>query len=192
MDPLGADEIIGAANLLLTTGAARPGATLRAVDLREPPKHEVLAGRGDREAVVFWRQDKRSFKSIVNSSRGRHTPRRGIPVLDGQLGLTMTEVLDFSYDFEGPALLAALARRGLGTPRSWPRCSSRRSRPARSACPRRRGASSRRRCTAPRARPSTCTRGPSLRASDRPPQPAGRHAAPPTPDLDQGEIAASA
>jgi len=116
MDPLTADEMIGAASLLLGTGAARPGAAFQAVDLREPPKHEVLAGRGDREAIVFWRQDQRSFKSIVNLSRGRHTPPLAIPPSEGQLGLTITEVLNFSYVFSDPAFVAALARRGLRTP----------------------------------------------------------------------------
>jgi len=38
MDPLTADEIIGAANVLLAGGAAQPGAIFQSVELREPPR----------------------------------------------------------------------------------------------------------------------------------------------------------
>ena len=116
MDPLSADEIVAAANLLLNAGAAQRGAVFQAVDLAEPPKHEVLAGRGARMASVFWRQNKQSFRSTVNLSAGTFTPPRLIPRSEGQLGLTISEVIDFSFAFQDRAFLAALARRGISTP----------------------------------------------------------------------------
>ena len=42
LDPLNADEIIGAAQVLLAGGAAQPGAIFQSVELREPPKAAVL------------------------------------------------------------------------------------------------------------------------------------------------------
>ena len=36
MDPLTADEMLGAANLLLQRGAAQPGAVFQSIELREP------------------------------------------------------------------------------------------------------------------------------------------------------------
>ena len=116
MDPLTADEIVAAATLLLNAGAAQRGAVFQAVDLAEPPKHEVLAGRGARMASVFWRQNKQSFRSTVNLSAGTFTPPRLIPRSEGQLGLTISEVIDFSFAFQDRAFLAALARRGITTP----------------------------------------------------------------------------
>src|SRR5262245_46131915 len=71
MDPLNADEIIGAATTLLNGGAARPGAIFQSVELREPSKAAVLGGgRADRLATVYWRQDKQSYKSTVNLREG--------------------------------------------------------------------------------------------------------------------------
>jgi len=116
MDPLTADEIVAAANLLLAAHAAQPGAIFQAVDLAEPPKHDVLAGRGDRQASVFWRQNKQSFRSTVNLSQHTFTAPQLIPRSEGQLGLTITEVIDFGFAFQDPAFLAALARRGISTP----------------------------------------------------------------------------
>jgi Cu2+-containing amine oxidase len=96
-------------------GAAQRGAVFQAVDLAEPSKPEVLAGRGARMARVFWRQNKQSFKSTVNLSDGTCTQPRLIPRSEGQLGVTITEVIDFSFAFRDPAFLAALARRGITT-----------------------------------------------------------------------------
>ena len=45
LDPLNADEIIGAAQVLLAGGAAQPGAIFQSVELREPPKAAVLGVR---------------------------------------------------------------------------------------------------------------------------------------------------
>ncbi|MEO5881891.1 MAG: hypothetical protein ABIQ06_05705, partial [Caldimonas sp.] len=120
MDPLTADEILAAANILLQGGAARPGAIFQSIELREPPKNEVLAFRRgnapNRSATVFYRQNKRSFKSTVNLSLGTFTPPVLIPISDGQLGLTIQEVSDFSFVFNDPAFLNALALRGITTP----------------------------------------------------------------------------
>ena len=67
MDPLDADEILAAANILLQGRAAQPGAIFQSIELREPAKAEVLAFRGgnapNRSATVFYRQNKRSYKS---------------------------------------------------------------------------------------------------------------------------------
>ena len=43
MDPLTADEILGAAFMLQGAGAAQPGAIFQSIDLREPSKEAVLA-----------------------------------------------------------------------------------------------------------------------------------------------------
>ena len=118
MDPLAADEMLAAANILLQGRAAQPGAVFQSIELREPPKHEVLnarrgAGAANRMATVFYRQNKKSYKTIVNLSTGTFTPPVLIPISDGQLGLTITEVSDFSFAFQDPAFLSALALRGI-------------------------------------------------------------------------------
>ena len=69
-----------------------------------------------RPAQVFYRQNKQSFKTIVNLTQGSFTPPVQIPKSDGQLGLTITEVIDFSFAFQNPQLLQALAKRGITTP----------------------------------------------------------------------------
>lgn len=118
LDPLSPDEIIQAASILLQAGAARPGAIFQSVELRDPPKAQVLAGAANlpRQATVFYRQNRKSFRSTVNLTSGSFTPPALIPTSDGQLGLTIQEVLDFSFAFEDPAFLAALARRGVRAP----------------------------------------------------------------------------
>ena len=108
-------QIVAAANILINARVAQPGAIFQAVDLSEPPKHEVLAGRGARQALVFWRQNKQSFRSTVDLRAGTLRQPQLIPRAEGQLGLTITEVLDFSFAFQDPAFLAALARRGIST-----------------------------------------------------------------------------
>src|SRR6185436_21008934 len=79
MDPLSDSEIVAAANILLNARAALPGAIFQAVDLAEPPKHEVLGGRGARQALVYWRQNKQSFRSTVDLRGGTFTPPQLIP-----------------------------------------------------------------------------------------------------------------
>ena len=121
MDPLTADEMLGAANLLLQGRAAQPGAVFQSIELREPSKQEVLSARrgtaaASRMATVFYRQNKRSFKTTVDLSAGTFTPPVPIPRTDGQLGLTITEVSDFSFVFQDPAFVAALALRGIAGP----------------------------------------------------------------------------
>ncbi len=117
MDPLTADEILAAANILLQGRAAQRGAIFQSIELREPAKHEVLSYRAgaapNRSATVFFRQNKRSFKSTVNLSQGTYTAPLAIPNSDGQLGLTIQEVSDFSFVFSDPAFLNALALRGI-------------------------------------------------------------------------------
>ena len=68
-----------------------------------------------RAATVFFRQDRKSYRSVVNLTAGTYTPPVLIPRSDGQLGLTITEVSDFSFAFADPAFLQALARRGITT-----------------------------------------------------------------------------
>ncbi|MFN0060251.1 MAG: hypothetical protein ACKVX7_17470 [Planctomycetota bacterium] len=121
MDPLEPDEIIAAAQILLGPGGAAAGSVFQSVELAEPSKQFVLAYQtGDpiqRAALVYYRQpNKKSFKSTVDLSNGTFTPPVEIPNSKGQLGLTIQEILDFSFVFENPALLAALAARGLDTP----------------------------------------------------------------------------
>ena len=129
MDPLTADEIIESANILLRGGAARPGAIFQSIELREPSKADVLGfrgGAGTRRSTVFYRQDKKSYKSTVNLTAQTFTPPVLIPPSEGQLGLTITEVVDFSFVFQDQAFLNALALRGLRSRRSCRRSSSRR------------------------------------------------------------------
>jgi len=120
MDPLEDTEILGAAFVLLGAGAALPGAIFQSIDLREPSKEAVLAFLpGDpisRAATVYFRQDKKSYKTVVNLDSGTFTPPVLIPKTDGQLGLTITEVSDFGFAFSNPAFLNALAARGITTP----------------------------------------------------------------------------
>ena len=120
LDPLNADEIVGAAQILLDAGAARPGAIFQSVELREPPKAAVLGWQPGhppppRQALVFFRQDRKSFRTTVNLGDGSFTPPSLIPASDGHLGLTITEVSDFGFAFSDPAFLAALARRGIAS-----------------------------------------------------------------------------
>lgn len=121
MDPLTEDEILGAAFALLGAGAAQPGAIFQSIDLREPSKESVLAfvpgsAVTPRAATVFFRQDKKSYKTVVNLTDGTFTPPQLIPMHDGQLGLTITEVSDFTFAFADPKFLGALAKRGITTP----------------------------------------------------------------------------
>ena len=120
MDPLTADEIIESANILLRGRAAQPGAIFQSVELREPSKQEVLSLRPgaappQRLATVFYRQNRKSYKTTVNLATGAFTPPALIPISDGQLGLTIQEVFDFSFAFQDPGFLGALARRGIRT-----------------------------------------------------------------------------
>jgi len=119
LDPLEDFEILGAANILLAGQAAKPGAIFQSIELREPAKSSVLAfhpgGPIPRAAQVFWRQDKKSYRSIVDLAHGTFTQPVLIPRSEGQLGLTITEVSDFSFAFQDPRFLAALARRGITT-----------------------------------------------------------------------------
>ena len=119
MDPLEDSEILGAAFILLGAGAAQPGAIFQSIDLREPSKDAVLAFQpGDpitRAATVFFRQNKTSYKTVVNLDNGTFTAPVLIPKSAGELGLTITEVSDFSFAFQDPAFLQALAKRGITT-----------------------------------------------------------------------------
>ena len=120
LDPLNADEIIGAASILLGGGAAWPGAIFQSVELGEPPKQAVLNWRPGnppppRQATVFWRQIRQSFKTTMNLGAGTYTPPALTPISEGQLGLTTQEVFDFSFAFKDTAFLKALARRGIRT-----------------------------------------------------------------------------
>ncbi len=117
MDPLEEGEIIGAAQALLDAGVAQPGAIFQSIDLREPSKEAVLGFHaGDpipRSATVFFRQNKKSYRSVVDLDNATFTAPVLIPKSDGQLGLTITEVSDFAFAFENAAFLEALAKRGL-------------------------------------------------------------------------------
>ena len=116
LDPLEDTEILQAAQLLLDGGAALPGAVFQSIELREPPKAEVLAFTpGDtltRRATVFYRQLKRSYTSDIDLTAGSFSPPRLIPRSEGQLGLTITEVSDFTFLFTDNRVLQALAARG--------------------------------------------------------------------------------
>ncbi|MEO8751149.1 MAG: tyramine oxidase [Casimicrobiaceae bacterium] len=120
MDPLDDSEILGAAFILLGAGAAQPGAIFQSIDLREPGKDAVLAFQPGnpitRAATVYFRQNKKSYKTVVNLDNGTFTTPVLIPKSDGQLSLTISEVSDFGFAFSNPAFLHALALRGITTP----------------------------------------------------------------------------
>lgn len=115
-DPLEDTEILQAAQLLPDGGAAQPGTVFQSIELREPAKAEVLAfTTGDtltRRATVFYRQNKRSYRSEINLTAGSYSPPQLITGSDGQLGLTITEVSDFTFLFSDNRVLQALAARG--------------------------------------------------------------------------------
>jgi primary-amine oxidase len=124
-DPLTETEILQAAQLLIDGGVADPGAIFQSIELRDAPKARVLAFESggappDREATVFFRQGKRSYRSDINLTSETFTPPALIPRSKGQLGLTITEVSDFSFLFSDPAVLAALAARGISDPDQFP------------------------------------------------------------------------
>ena len=97
-----------------------PGAAFQSVELQEPAKEAVLDFQAgdpiDRSAVVHFRQNKESFRSVVNLSGGTFSAPVEIPKSQGQLGLTISELLDFSFLADNADYQAALARRGLDTP----------------------------------------------------------------------------
>ena len=74
LDPLEDTEILAAAFILQAAGAAQPGAIFQSIDLREPPKDAVLAfvpgSPIPRAASVFYRQNKKSYKTVVNLDNG--------------------------------------------------------------------------------------------------------------------------
>ena len=78
LDPLEDTEILGAALALLGAGAAQPGAIFQSIDLREPSKDVVLAFQPgnpiSRAATVYFRQDKKSYKTVVNLDNSTFTP----------------------------------------------------------------------------------------------------------------------
>lgn len=117
MDPLAASEVLAAANILLDAGAAAPDVSFQSIDLREPPKDYVLTFEpGDailRSATVFFRQNKQSFRTVVDLTESSFTPPVEILASDGQLGLTFQELVDFSFVFQHPDIRAALATRGI-------------------------------------------------------------------------------
>ena len=120
MDPLEDTEILAAANILLNAGVARPGAVFQSIELHEPSKDVVLGfPAGDpipRLATVFFRQSKQSFRTVVNLTDETFTPPVTIPRSDGQLGLTIQEITDFSFVFQNQDFRNAMAARGLDTP----------------------------------------------------------------------------
>src|SRR4029079_3031659 len=120
LDPLDENESSGAALILQSAGVAKPGAIFQSVELREPAKDFVLAWQPGqsipRSALVFFRQERKSYRSVVDLVTGTFTAPVLIPHNQGELGLTIQEVSDFSFAFSDPAFLAALARRGLTTP----------------------------------------------------------------------------
>jgi primary-amine oxidase len=120
LDPLNETEILSAAFILLNGGAAVPGAAFQGIDLREPSKASVLGFQPGnpipRSATVFFRQNKESFRSVVNLTAGTFTPPVKIPKSEGQLGLTIGEIFDFAFLFQNQDFLAALALRGIDSP----------------------------------------------------------------------------
>jgi primary-amine oxidase len=120
LDPLEDFEIVGAADLLINAGAASPNAIFQSIELREPAKDTVLAFHpGDplpRSAIVYFRQNKKSYKTFVNLTAGTFTPPALIPKSDGQLGLTIAEVSTLGFSVEDPSVRNALALRGFDTP----------------------------------------------------------------------------
>ena len=122
MDPLNADEILAAANILLQ---GRRGAARR--DLPEHRAARAGEGRGARRsaaamrraasATVFFRQNKQSFKSDRQPEPGQlhaagaDSAQRGPARPDDHRGQSTS-----ASSFQDPAFLNALALRGISTP----------------------------------------------------------------------------
>ncbi len=83
LDPLMADEIATATEVLKSSGRVEEGARFHLMDLREPPKPEVLAWQpGDplhREAFAVLRQSSRTFEAVVDLTSRELTSWREIP-----------------------------------------------------------------------------------------------------------------
>ena len=121
MDPLEDTEILNAAFILQGAGAAQPGAIFQSIDLREPPegvgaRRSIRAIRSPARQRCTSGRTRRATGRSSTSTTARSRRRVQIPKSDGQLGLTITEVSDFSFAFQDPAFLQALARRGITTP----------------------------------------------------------------------------
>ena len=120
LDPLDDAEILEAANILLRFGKVGGSAIFQSIEIMEPSKDFVLNWEsGDaipRSATVFVRENKKSFKTVVNLTAGTCAPLAEIPTSEGQLGLTIQELLDFAFVFEDQDFLDAMAARGIDTP----------------------------------------------------------------------------
>ena len=154
-------EILAAANILLAGHAAQPGAIFQSIELREPPKDVVLAFHPRRpdpaRGAGLLPPEQEELQDHRRPDHGTFTPPVLIPKSDGQLGLTITEVSDFSFAFQNPAFL----QRSPARPHH--------ARPALHVLvqpltagsfglPEETDASSRRRCTTPKAQASTFSR----------------------------------
>jgi primary-amine oxidase len=115
LDPLGAEEIEAAAEL--ARRECPPGAALRfvSIDLREPPKAEVLAGEAsDRQAsvVLHLRDERAVVQAVVSLTRGEIVSWRRRE--DAQAPLTVGELLACEQAVKAdPRWQEAMRRRGI-------------------------------------------------------------------------------
>jgi Cu2+-containing amine oxidase len=111
--PLADSEILGAAFALLAAAAAQSGAIFQSLDLCEPSKDAVLAfvpgNPIPRSATVYFRQNKKSYKMVVNLLTGASAKPALILISDGQRGLTITDVSDFLFAFSNPAFYQVIS-----------------------------------------------------------------------------------
>ena len=94
-----------------------PARSSRASSCASRPRTRCSASRGgaaDRAGDrLLSPEQAAASRATVNLSAGTFTPPVLIPLSEGQLGLTITEVSDFSFVFQDPAFLHALALRGI-------------------------------------------------------------------------------
>jgi primary-amine oxidase len=116
LDPLSADEITTATEVLKASGQVEEGARFHLMDLREPPKAEVLAWQpGDplhRKALAILRQSSRTFEAVVDLSTRELTSWREVE--NAQPNLIEAEIVGSGEIVKThPDWQAAMRQRGI-------------------------------------------------------------------------------
>jgi hypothetical protein len=99
MDPLNADEIVEAANIVLRGGRRGRARSSRASSCASGQKRGARLSRLPARAGRRSSPGQEELLSTVNLSAQTFTAPVLIPPSEGQLGLTITEVVDFSFAF---------------------------------------------------------------------------------------------
>jgi primary-amine oxidase len=123
LDPLTADEVRAAAQIIRRERATTESWRFASIDLAEPAKAELLAGRAydalpRRAFAVLWdRSTNEAYEAVADLTAGRVETWTPVP------GMTPNVTIDEYHDIDvalhqHPEVLAALARRGIADP-AW-------------------------------------------------------------------------